>query len=1026
MTAPRHISEAELQRLKDDNPCDVVAAKWVALRKHGRKMIGPCPIHSPDSAARDSTSFECDGDGWVCAVCHDGGDVIKLVQKVENLEFLAAVDWLGGVQKVDAAEETRREEDRRRKKAETEKNSAIFREKERGRVFDIWRHGSPIGGTDVEAYLALRGLSVPPAMRMRCIPAMPYYANGKRDAAVIHRGPAMLVPIIGRDGKFAGLHITYVDLGAPKGKAALQDPESGELLPAKKVRGSKAGGRLELVVRDAPRRLVIGEGIEKAIAVWRALEHLGRDLSETAFWTSVDLGNLGGKSAESVPHPILKTAAKRTAHVPGPDPDLASPGIPVPDSVEEVVILGDATSDRFLTECAIARAAARWARPGRRVAVAWCWTDADFDDVLRLEQLDTACARIAGAFDAATPVERPSIQAPQPTSQTKSARKGRPLPSPVGADAPLGSDPPDAVRAPRTRPPVAQKIEAASQAGASPDKPATAQGAGRGHGGDGEDPDEINRRLAWFPLTDLGNAERFVERQRGKLMYCQAIGWLWWDHRRWSTEGADQVVRRAEHDTVRAIQKEAKALAAQVAAMDTGKRSSKKDAEAEEDKTAAKGKARRKMMSKLAQHLAAWGRKSEANSKMVPIHKNAEAYLAVSTAALDADPLKINVHNGTLLARREWTDADGDYRSWPAYGDYIRLKPHDPADLITKLAPVAFEPTAKRSQFDTFIQEVQPDGATRRFLQAWKGYSLTADASEHRMAIFIGKGRNGKSVFEDCTAHVAGDYAETVPIETFLASGREANANAPSPARALLHNARMVRTSEPNKGAALDEGFIKLVTGGEPIQARNLNLPLFRFYPVLKLTVSGNHRPKIGGTDEGIWSRVTLVPWPVIIPPEKRDRKLTEKLRGEASGILNWMLDGLSDWIEHGLILPEEVRTATAEYRRDSDQLGRFLELAVLVDPEGRVQSSVLLTVFNAWARVNGGTEWTGRGLANAMTERGFRKDKSSVMFWLGIRLTKSEGDFDLGGSGGGTNFGPSHRGSSGGGQHGHGDEMTF
>src|SRR5262249_4850797 len=157
------------------------------------------------------------------------------------------------------------------------------------------------------------------------------------------------------------------------------------------------------------------------------------------------------------------------------------------------------------------------------------------------------------------------------------------------------------------------------------------------------------------------------------------------------------------------------------------------------------------------------------------------------------------------------------------------------------------------------------------------------------------------------------------------------NANAPSPARALLHNARMVRTSEPNKGSALDEGFIKLVTGGEPIQARNLNLPLFRFYPVLKLTVSGNHKPKIGGTDEGIWSRVTLVPWDVIIPPEKRDRGLTDKLRAEAAGILNWMLDGLSDWIENGLVLPEEVLRSTAEYRRDSDQLGRFLEVCVQI-----------------------------------------------------------------------------------------------
>ena len=94
------IGEAALEALKRRHPCHEVAARWVSLRKHGRKMIGPCPIHSPDRQARDSTAFECDADGWVCAVCADGGDVIKLVQLVEfgsaEGTFLAAVERLGG------------------------------------------------------------------------------------------------------------------------------------------------------------------------------------------------------------------------------------------------------------------------------------------------------------------------------------------------------------------------------------------------------------------------------------------------------------------------------------------------------------------------------------------------------------------------------------------------------------------------------------------------------------------------------------------------------------------------------------------------------------------------------------------------------------------------------------------------------------------------------------------------------------------------------------------------------------------
>jgi putative DNA primase/helicase len=111
----------------------------------------------------------------------------------------------------------------------------------------------------------------------------------------------------------------------------------------------------------------------------------------------------------------------------------------------------------------------------------------------------------------------------------------------------------------------------------------------------------------------------------------------------------------------------------------------------------------------------------------------------------------------------------------------------------------------------------------------------------------------------------------------------------------------MLRTSEPEKNSRLAEAMIKLVTGGEPIQARHLNRDFFKFYPQFKLTISGNYRPGISGADEGIWRRLRLVPFGVFIPKEERDIHLSEKLRAEASGILNRLLDGLRLWCDKGL-----------------------------------------------------------------------------------------------------------------------------
>jgi putative DNA primase/helicase len=141
----------------------------------------------------------------------------------------------------------------------------------------------------------------------------------------------------------------------------------------------------------------------------------------------------------------------------------------------------------------------------------------------------------------------------------------------------------------------------------------------------------------------------------------------------------------------------------------------------------------------------------------------------------------------------------------------------------------------------------------------------------------------------------------------------------------------------------------------------------------------------------------------VFIPPEKRDTKLGKKLQGEASGILNWMLDGLSRWIERGLVLPDKVKAATQQWRDSSDQLGRFLKYCCEMappetDPEDkswRAQSSQLLAVHNAWARAGGGTEWRQKGFTDAMSDRGFEQTKSSVMFFIGLRLMKSIDDFE-------------------------------
>lgn len=971
------ISADQLDDLKARNPCNEVAARWVTLRKAGRAWVGPCPMCSTDPAKKKATKFKVTSERWMCAVCMDGGDVIELVRKVEGRDFAGAVEWLGGAQDIDAEEAARRKAERDAKQAAQEKTNADFRERERGTVYDIWTHASKdLAGSSVERYAALRGLAGAPLTGLRCIEEMPYFDSGKAAAEVIHRGPAMVAAFV-RGGRFSGLHLTYLDLAQPKGKLKLQAAD-GDEWPAKKMRGSKTGAHIALIAppKDvAPRRIFIGEGIETVLSIWCALHLLGLLREGDAFYVSGDLGNLGGKAADSVPHPTAKTDKGRTRRVPGPVPEAGSPGIVLPDTADEVIILGDGDSDPFTTRCHLARAAARFDRPGRSVRVAFSADGTDFNDMWRAGRDVQTAGIIADLIAAAGPLTAEDVLAAAEST-----------PAPESAE-PIGEPPAAEAHDPGASFSEANEGEPQRRPGARSANRARWGGPPRKYGG-GDD--GLNRWLAHFPMTELGLIERYVQRNKHRLKYCEAIGWLTWDGQRWAREGAAALAVSAGHDVVRAIQDEAEAI------RDTefdGVRGQRKPKGAKKDDPP--------IDIMLSDLLEAFGRASEKKAVMT-LEAHARPYLSVEVEQLDADPFAINLQNGTLLLRRDWSDHVP--AGWIRINKYARLKPHDPADLITKLMPVKFDRTARCPRYDKFLLDVQPLYAVREFLDDWDGYSMTGDVGEQKLTFHYGTGKNGKSTWLVVRLALLGDYGRTIPIETFINDGKPRAGGSASPDLAMLRKVRGLATSEPDKGWRLNEALIKLLTGGDPVQVRELHKPYFTLVPEFKLTIAGNHKPNISGGDaeSGTWRRVVLVPWAVRITEAQRDPHLTDKLKLEGSGILNRWIAGLARWMERGLMVPDEVAAATEKFRLDSDHLGRFMAGCTEPAPGDRVQSSHLYEVYVAWAKANGAPIYFQTGFSNALIDRGYSKETKHFAYWLDLRLTKDPREFAGAYSGGG------------------------
>lgn len=278
---------------------------------------------------------------------------------------------------------------------------------------------------------------------------------------------------------------------------------------------------------------------------------------------------------------------------------------------------------------------------------------------------------------------------------------------------------------------------------------------------------------------------------------------------------------------------------------------------------------------------------------------------------------------------------------------------------------------------------------------------MTADVSEQKLQFWYGRGGNGKSTVIDAWCAAYGDYSDTIGIESFLDQGIKKRGDQASPDLAKLDGCRLLRTSEPEEGGKLAAGLIKLVTGGEPVPVRHLNKGFFNLKVKFKLTVSFNEKPDIRQTDNGIWRRVKLVGWNESVIDEQnpngsrpKDLKLPDKLLTELSGIFNRLVDGLIDWLENGLIEPDEVTRDTLEYRDDNDPLAKFLRLCTAPDPDACVRSSKLYELFSAWCKVADETEWKQKGFSKAMASKGFKKKASDGMHWLGIRMVREPHEF--------------------------------
>jgi putative DNA primase/helicase len=441
------------------------------------------------------------------------------------------------------------------------------------------------------------------------------------------------------------------------------------------------------------------------------------------------------------------------------------------------------------------------------------------------------------------------------------------------------------------------------------------------------------------PTTELGYARRLIAVYGDRLRYVAAWKrWLVWDGRRWQPDTVGQV-HRWQKVIARRMMLDAEAT------IEDGPR-------------------------KSAVYLA---RRGESSAGVLGALKLAstEPGVAVAPEDLDADPFLLNCHNGVLDLR---TGHLGD---------------HNPELLLTKLAGAAYLPDAQGPKFAKFLERIQPTEDMRGYLARQLGHALEGRVVEHVVGIWFGAGANGTSTFINAVLEALGDYGDAADPQLLVARSFDAHPTG----TADLFGLRLAVLHETDAGRRLAEGTVKRLTGGDRLKARRMREDFWGFVPSHTFVMLTNHRPVVGGTDEGIWRRIKLVPWEVEIPPGEQDQDLGDRLALEADAILTWAVDGYRDWRGHGLADPDKVLAATGAYRADSDAIARFIDQRCITGPHFAVQSARLFAAWSKWCAEEGEEHGTQTVFSAELSKRGFDSAHRRIgTVWMRIDLQGDDG----------------------------------
>ena len=290
-----------------------------------------------------------------------------------------------------------------------------------------------------------------------------------------------------------------------------------------------------------------------------------------------------------------------------------------------------------------------------------------------------------------------------------------------------------------------------------------------------------------------------------------------------------------------------------------------------------------------------------------------------------------------------------------------------PADLISLTTDYDFKEFTENDidvlEVHEFLNKIFPDFELKDFFLTYCAELLRGGNFRKTVLVNTGVGDNGKSVIIELLTLALGEYIKVFPT-TFL-TGKRTQSSGATPETSNIQGKRLAVLQEPSNGDVMNLGVLKEFSGNDSVYVRGLYKDPVEVRPMFKLMVICNHLPRLPCDDPAAWNRILVLPFEAIFPkdsslvpdtPEeqikqkifKRDNSISDKFPRMKYAFM-WILFQRYIDLTNGTkkySLPEKVKSATIEYRKNNDIFHKYIYDHLVEAKESEITVSKLYLEF--------------------------------------------------------------------------------